>query len=102
MAFESLFCVFWIKNTIRNVMIVVPVLITNCQVSEKSNIGPVIAQTTTVPAANKKATELPVAFVAHSANRSKKPFFFLPSAFLLFFRFAMALNYKPIYAKLIP
>jgi hypothetical protein len=29
----SRFCVFWIRNTMRNVMIVVEVLITNCQVS---------------------------------------------------------------------
>ena len=28
------FCVFWIRNTIRNVTMVVPVLITSCHVSE--------------------------------------------------------------------
>jgi hypothetical protein len=28
------FCVFWIRNTIRNVTIVVPVLMASCQVSE--------------------------------------------------------------------
>ena len=32
-------------KTIKKVMIVVPVLITNCQVSEKLNIGPVTAHT---------------------------------------------------------
>src|SRR5690349_1259231 len=64
-------------------------------------MGPVTAQTTTIPAANKKATELPVAFVAHSANFSKK--LFLSFAFLVLFRFAMAIIIiKPIYAKLIP
>jgi len=31
----SRFWVFWIRNTIRNVTIVVAVLITNCQVSLK-------------------------------------------------------------------
>ena len=30
----SRFWVFWIRNTIRKVTMVVPVLITNCQVSE--------------------------------------------------------------------
>ena len=29
----SRFCVFWIRNTIRNVTIVVDVLMTSCQVS---------------------------------------------------------------------
>ena len=33
-AAPSRFCEFWIRNTIRKVMIVVPVLITSCQVSE--------------------------------------------------------------------
>ena len=39
----SRFCVFWIRNTIRNVMIVVPVLMTSCQVSLKPKSGPVSA-----------------------------------------------------------
>ncbi len=42
----SRFCEFWIRNTIRKVTIVVPVLITSCQVSEKPNSGPLTAQTT--------------------------------------------------------
>ena len=33
----------WIRKTIKKVTIVVPVLITSCQISEKPNIGPVIA-----------------------------------------------------------
>ena len=41
----SRFCVFWIRNTIRNVTIVVPVLMTSCHVSLKPNSGPVTAQT---------------------------------------------------------
>ena len=32
-AMVSRFCVFWIRNTIRNVTIVVEVLMTSCQVS---------------------------------------------------------------------
>jgi len=34
MAALSRFCEFWMRKTIRNVSIVVPVLITNCHVSE--------------------------------------------------------------------
>src|SRR5215212_2752814 len=45
MAAPSRFCVFWIRNTIRKVTIVVPVLMTSCQVSEKPKNGPVTAQT---------------------------------------------------------
>lgn len=40
----SRFCVFWIKKTIRNVTMVVPVLMISCHVSEKRKIGPVTAQ----------------------------------------------------------
>ena len=42
----SRFWVFWIRNTIRNVTIVVEVLITSCQVSLKPKNGPLIAQAT--------------------------------------------------------
>ena len=38
----SRFCVLWIRNTIRNVTMVVPVLITSCHVSLQSNSGPLI------------------------------------------------------------
>ena len=48
MASESRFCVFWIRNTIRNVMIVVPVLMTSCQVSLKPKNGPLTAQITMI------------------------------------------------------
>src|SRR3989442_1054262 len=44
-AFASRFWVFWIRNTMRKVTIVVPVLITSCQVSEKPKIGPVTSHT---------------------------------------------------------
>ena len=42
----SLFCVSWIRKTIRNVIIVVPVFITSCQVSLKLESGPVTPQAT--------------------------------------------------------
>ena len=48
MAWASRFCVFWMRNTIRNVTIVVPVLMTSCHVSENPNKGPLAAQTTTI------------------------------------------------------
>ena len=45
MAALSRFCEFWIRKTIRNVTMVVPVLMTSCHVSEKPNNGPLTAQT---------------------------------------------------------
>ena len=58
-AAESRFCEFWFRNTIRNVTMVVPVLITSCQVSENPKKGPEIAQTTTVPRARANTQALP-------------------------------------------
>ena len=43
-AIVSRFWVFWIRNTIRKVTIVVEVLITSCQVSLNPKNGPLIAQ----------------------------------------------------------
>jgi hypothetical protein len=51
-------------------MIVVPVLITNCQVSEKPKNGPEIAQTNTIPNAIVKAGVEPVALHTTEANLS--------------------------------
>jgi hypothetical protein len=51
---------------------VVPVLITSCQVSEYLNTGPVTAQITTIRRAMINAAELPVAKVAQSENFSKR------------------------------
>src|SRR5690242_15129216 len=59
MASESLFWERWIRNTIRNVTMVVPVLITSCHVSEKWKIGPVTSQTTITITASANAHELP-------------------------------------------
>lgn len=50
----SRFWVFWMRNTIRNVTIVVVVLITNCQVSLKPNSGPVTSQPRISTTANVK------------------------------------------------
>src|SRR3954465_11073278 len=61
MAALSLVCEFWIRKTIKNVTMVVPVLMTNCQVSEKPNNGPVIAQTRITPAARIKVDARPAA-----------------------------------------
>jgi hypothetical protein len=50
-----LFCVFWSRKTIRNVMMVVPVFMTNCQVLLNPNSGTLVAQTTMITAAAKVA-----------------------------------------------
>src|SRR5882724_1315020 len=68
-ASESRFCVFWIRNTIRNVMIVVPVLITSCQVSLKRNAGPKTAHAMTISVASTKVPGRPVVRAAAFANR---------------------------------
>ena len=44
----SRFCVFWIKNTMRKVSTVVPVLITNCHVSDQASSGPLAAHATMI------------------------------------------------------
>ena len=70
------------RNTIKNVTIVVPVLITSCHVSEKLKSGPKMSQTSTVAQANKKAGVLPVQQVvqchydpsyARSSRRDERP-----------------------------
>src|SRR5205814_4878992 len=59
-------------KTIRNVMIVVPVLMTSCHVSEKLKIGPVTSQTITITQATINAAGLPEALVIFVAILSKK------------------------------
>jgi hypothetical protein len=59
---------------------VVPVFITNCHVSEKRKIGPVMAQITMTNKAMVKAVEVPTALVIADdifSNRVLKPFFLL-------------------------
>src|SRR5438093_12614171 len=58
------------RNTIRKVTIVVPVLIVSCHVSERRNTGPSIAQTTTMTRAIAKAASVPVQRMAASEKRS--------------------------------
>src|SRR6266542_3169029 len=70
MAMASLFCVRCIRKTMRKVMMVVPVLITNCQVSENRKNGPLINHTITTSTARRKAADVPVALVALSENCS--------------------------------
>src|SRR4029453_10647730 len=55
-------------KTIRNVTMLVPVLITSCQVSENPNSGPVTAQTTMTPSATMNAHGVPVACDTAAAN----------------------------------
>jgi hypothetical protein len=69
MASESRFCVLWIKNTIKNVIMVVPVLITSCQVSLNPNSGPVTAHNTIISTAAKKVIGLPLKRAVRFVNR---------------------------------
>lgn len=71
-ASASRFCVFWMRNTIRNVMMVVPVLMTSCQVSLKSKRGPLRPQTTTTHRASMKARGPPMTRAAVWANRENR------------------------------
>ena len=59
------------QNTIRNVTIVVPVLMTKCQVSLNLKIGPVTAQAKIINAALMNAAGWPVARAVHFAKREK-------------------------------
>ena len=65
----SWFCVFWIRNTIRKVTIVVPVLITSCQVSLNLNSGPVIAHAAITSRARPKLNGRPAKRDAALARR---------------------------------
>src|SRR6218665_2466823 len=71
-ASESLFCAFWIRNTIKKVTIVVPVLITSCQFSENLKKGYVTAQRSIRAQAVKNAGVPPVIWVTFVDNLSKK------------------------------
>jgi hypothetical protein len=71
MAAPSRFCVFWIRNTIRNVMIVVDVFTTSCHVSENPKNGPVAAQNTMAKQQITKVSGLPAARATELAKRVK-------------------------------
>src|SRR5215831_15980391 len=58
-AVASRFCVAWMRNTIRKVTTVVPVLITSCHESLKWNSGPVTAQAATTSTASANASGVP-------------------------------------------
>src|SRR5262245_59195195 len=68
---ESLFWARWIRNTIRNVIIVVNVLITNCHVSNDWNSGRLAAQITISNTARKNAVVVPDQSVTLRAIRAK-------------------------------
>src|SRR5258706_749172 len=76
----SRFCVFWIRNTMRNVTIVVPVLMTNCQVSEKWNNGPVIPHIKMITRATINAHGEPTTTEVLLENFLKKSFMLDPPA----------------------
>ena len=63
---------FWIKNTIKNVTSEVPVLMTNCQVSEYPKCGPSIPQTAIVDAAAIKHHGVPLTLAVRRANLRKE------------------------------
>ena len=67
-AFASRFCVFWIRKTIRKVTIVVPVLMTSCQVSDQWKNGPVMAQIATTDTPRTNAPGEPQASAVQQAN----------------------------------
>jgi hypothetical protein len=55
-------------NTIRKVMIVVPVLMTSCQVSENPKTGPLTPQTMTMAQARMNVTGFPAACAMPEEN----------------------------------
>jgi len=57
------------RKTIKNVMMVVPVLITSCQVSLNRNNGPVMSQSRITPTARLNVAGLPVTRAVAFANR---------------------------------
>lgn len=60
------------RNTIKNVIIVVPVFITSCHVSLNPNSGPRNAQRIMIEAAMKKVAGFPVTVAAVRANLVNK------------------------------
>src|SRR5690349_19247773 len=74
MAFASRFCVFRIKNIMRNVTTFVPVLITSCHVSEKRKTGPVAHHTTMTATATKNDQAEPTTSDVRDANLRNRSF----------------------------
>src|SRR5688572_2220251 len=71
MAAASRFWLFWIRKTIRKVMIVVAVFTTSCQVSEKPKIGPVAPQIRIRLTAAMNVAGWPAAIAIRDAMRVK-------------------------------
>jgi hypothetical protein len=74
----SRFCVFWIRNTMRKVTMVVPSIDDERQVSLKPNIGPVTSQARIVPSASPKDTGRPESCAVFLAKRVNHDAFCLP------------------------
>jgi len=62
------------RKTIKKVMIVVPVLITSCQVSLNPNSGPVTAHAATTETAVMNVNGLPVILAVNFAKRENQDF----------------------------
>jgi hypothetical protein len=62
------------RKTIKKVMIVVPVLMTSCQVSLNPKSGPVTAHATTTETAIRNVTGLPVTLAVNFAKRENQDF----------------------------
>jgi hypothetical protein len=83
-------------NTIKKVMMVVPVLITSCHVSENWKMGPVAAHKMMINKAIKNAYDEPVARVTAFEKVSN----FAANAFLFFF-IVFVLNHSNFAIKVI-
>src|SRR5918999_621016 len=70
-AAPSRFWVFWMRNTIRNVTIVVPVLMTSCHVSLNPKSGPDASHAAMTAAASTNAVGWPLARAIQFAKREK-------------------------------
>jgi uncharacterized membrane protein len=77
----SLFCAFWIRNTIRNVTILLIVFMTSCQLSENPKIGPVINQAITNAAAKPNTHGRPLLVAVSEANLENQCWFVFPDNF---------------------
>src|ERR1035437_9738663 len=81
---ESRFCVFWIRQTIRNVATAMPVALLIDHLFEKGNTGPVAAHMTTTRPAATNAHVDPSHPEANAANLRKWSCTVLPSIVGLF------------------
>jgi hypothetical protein len=87
--------VFWIRNTVRNVTMVVAVFIINCQVSLNPTIGPVAAHTKMISTAAAKVLGCPTVREVHLANRSNKVSWYALHSFIASPTARRLLQHKP-------